>query len=113
MEDRRAARFASTSLQHPHVSKPQPNIKQTSRKSTRKRGHIDSDESGMEEVDHTSKRAKIEVEPGTTFKQPSLVTGATLKDYQLAGVEWMIGLDSNGASGILGKLIKVQFISMY
>jgi ATP-dependent DNA helicase len=36
------------------------------------------------------------------LKQPALVTGATLKGYQLEGVEWMISLDQNGISGILG-----------
>ncbi|KAG1719217.1 SNF2 family N-terminal domain-containing protein [Suillus lakei] len=35
------------------------------------------------------------------FPQPALVTGATLKDYQLEGVEWMVSLDKNGISGIL------------
>lgn len=34
--------------------------------------------------------------------QPALVTGAKLKDYQLEGVEWMVSLDKNGVSGILG-----------
>jgi ATP-dependent DNA helicase len=36
------------------------------------------------------------------FKQPTLVTGAKLKDYQLEGVAWMAGLYQNGISGILG-----------
>lgn len=36
------------------------------------------------------------------FLQPSLVTGGKLKDYQLEGVEWMVSLDKNGVSGILG-----------
>ncbi|KAG2118620.1 SNF2 family N-terminal domain-containing protein [Suillus clintonianus] len=35
------------------------------------------------------------------FPQPALVTGTTLKDYQLEGVEWMVSLDKNGVSGIL------------
>ncbi|KAI0643363.1 SNF2 family N-terminal domain-containing protein [Trametes meyenii] len=35
------------------------------------------------------------------FKQPALLTGATLKDYQLQGVAWMAGLHKNGISGIL------------
>jgi ATP-dependent DNA helicase len=39
------------------------------------------------------------------FQQPALVTGARLKDYQLEGVEWMISLDQNGISGILGKRV--------
>lgn len=39
------------------------------------------------------------------FKQPALITGATLKDYQLEGVAWMAGLYNNGISGILGAFI--------
>jgi hypothetical protein len=36
-----------------------------------------------------------------TFAQPALVTGAKLRDYQLAGVQWMISLYENGLNGIL------------
>jgi ATP-dependent DNA helicase len=36
------------------------------------------------------------------FLQPTLVTGRKLKEYQLEGVEWMVSLDKNGVSGILG-----------
>ncbi|GMK58238.1 hypothetical protein CspeluHIS016_0502700 [Cutaneotrichosporon spelunceum] len=36
-----------------------------------------------------------------SFRQPDLVTGATLRDYQLAGVQWMISLYENGLNGIL------------
>jgi len=36
-----------------------------------------------------------------SFVQPPLVTGATLRDYQLAGVQWMISLYENGLNGIL------------
>jgi ATP-dependent DNA helicase len=36
-----------------------------------------------------------------TFAQPELVTGAKLRDYQLAGVQWMISLYENGLNGIL------------
>jgi ATP-dependent DNA helicase len=34
-------------------------------------------------------------------EQPALVTGATLKSYQLAGVQWMVSLYENGLNGIL------------
>eukprot|EP00127_Corallochytrium_limacisporum_P002041 Clim_evm29s99 gene=Clim_evmTU29s99 len=34
--------------------------------------------------------------------QPALVSGGQLRDYQLEGVEWMIGLWENGLNGILG-----------
>lgn len=52
-----------------------------------------------------------------SFKQPELVTGAKLRDYQLAGVQWMISLYENGLNGILademGKLDRLckQFLS--
>ena len=36
------------------------------------------------------------------FEQPALVTGGTLKSYQLEGVAWMVTLWKNGISGILG-----------
>ena len=36
------------------------------------------------------------------FEQSALVTGTTLKDYQLEGVAWMAGLHRAGMSGILG-----------
>ncbi len=34
-------------------------------------------------------------------EQPKLITGATLRDYQLAGVQWMVSLYENGLNGIL------------
>ncbi|KAF9339992.1 hypothetical protein BGZ91_003938 [Linnemannia elongata] len=34
-------------------------------------------------------------------RQPKLVTGGVLRDYQLAGVEWMVSLYENGLNGIL------------
>lgn len=34
-------------------------------------------------------------------RQPALVTGGVLRDYQLAGVEWLISLWENGLNGIL------------
>jgi ATP-dependent DNA helicase len=34
--------------------------------------------------------------------QSSLITGATLRDYQLAGVQWLSTLHANGLNGILG-----------
>lgn len=34
-------------------------------------------------------------------RQPELITGGTLRDYQLAGVEWMVSLYENGLNGIL------------
>ncbi|KAG8725953.1 hypothetical protein FRC12_023848 [Ceratobasidium sp. 428] len=35
------------------------------------------------------------------MEQPALITGATLKDYQLDGVQWIASLWENGLNGIL------------
>lgn len=49
------------------------------------------------------KKIKLEVDESDTrvFRQPQLVTGTKLKEYQLEGVAWMAGLHENGISGIL------------
>ncbi|KAG0301848.1 hypothetical protein BGZ98_008006 [Dissophora globulifera] len=39
--------------------------------------------------------------PTISARQPKLVTGGVLRDYQLAGVEWMVSLYENGLNGIL------------
>ncbi|GMF25659.1 unnamed protein product [Phytophthora lilii] len=47
------------------------------------------------------------------FKQPKLMTGGTLRDYQLEGIRWLCNLFENGLNGILademglGKTIQV------
>lgn len=40
--------------------------------------------------------------PKRTGRQPVLVTGGEMRDYQLAGMEWLISLYDNGLNGILG-----------
>jgi ATP-dependent DNA helicase len=97
----------SESIPKPNAkAKPKPKGKQTRRQSKpgRKRLRVDDDDDSDEDID--AKRAKLDdevkIEAAPKFKQPDLVTGAKLKDYQLDGVEWMVSLDQNGASGILG-----------
>lgn len=46
----------------------------------------DNDEDDVEEEDSKS-------------NQPKLVTGATMKSYQLTGMEWLISLYENGLNG--------------
>jgi ATP-dependent DNA helicase len=78
--------------------------------SGRKRCRVDSDESDHEES-YTRKKSKKGTSQDDTqddsgpprLKQPALISGATMKDYQLDGLEWMISLDQNGISGILGE----------
>ncbi|KAI7868291.1 SNF2 family N-terminal domain-containing protein [Spinellus fusiger] len=47
----------------------------------------------------TEKEAKLK--PTISARQPTLVTGGILRDYQLAGVEWLTSLWENGLNGIL------------
>ncbi|KAJ1951727.1 putative ATPase, partial [Dispira parvispora] len=42
-----------------------------------------------------------ETVPKPSSRQPSLVTGGVLRDYQMAGLEWMVSLYENGLNGIL------------
>lgn len=56
---------------------------------------------------------------GVVFQQPSLITGAKMKDYQLEGLQWMVALHQNGISGILademglGKTLQTVAFSAY
>ncbi|KAG9028175.1 hypothetical protein FRB95_006791 [Tulasnella sp. JGI-2019a] len=52
------------------------------------------------ETEDESKRVKINEEI-LYMKQPQSVAGATLRDYQLAGVQWLTLLYENGLNGIL------------
>ncbi|KAF8879586.1 SNF2 family N-terminal domain-containing protein [Infundibulicybe gibba] len=64
-------------------------------------------------------REDDEVEEPPIFQQPSLITGAKLKNYQLEGLQWMVSLDQNGISGILademglGKTLQTIAFSAY
>ncbi|KIM88017.1 hypothetical protein PILCRDRAFT_268568 [Piloderma croceum F 1598] len=118
----------SEPIQKPKAkAKPKPKGKQTRRQSKagRKRLRVDDDDDDDDDSDEETdtKRAKLDeevpAEGPPKFKQPDLITGATLKDYQLDGVEWMVSLDQNGASGILademglGKTLQTIAFSAY
>lgn len=66
--------------------------------SPKKKRHLNSREATSADGDPTADGEVVE-----TFPQPTLVTGAKLKDYQLEGLQWMVSLHQNGISGILGK----------
>lgn len=98
---------------HPR-QKPQSTPKPEVRK-TRKRGRVVSDSEDEREAKRmkaqdktvrvagpSEEGAEDDTESTAAFEQPALITGATLKDYQLEGVAWMAGLYQNGISGILG-----------
>ncbi|TEB25773.1 hypothetical protein FA13DRAFT_1756533 [Coprinellus micaceus] len=48
-----------------------------------------------------AKKGHAIAEDANVFEQPALISGATLKPYQLEGLQWMVSLDKNGISGIL------------
>lgn len=56
------------------------------------------------ESDEEDSKADVKEEFEESFQQSSLITGGTLKSYQLEGVAWMATLWENGISGILGEL---------
>lgn len=73
----------------------QPQLRPRGRYTKRKKG-----EHGEAVAVEDSGKTKEEEPP--VFLQPSLITGAKLKSYQLEGLQWMVSLDQNGISGILG-----------
>jgi ATP-dependent DNA helicase len=55
-----------------------------------------------EEENARKKRRKSQRnEPSDSFKQPKLLTGGSLRSYQVEGVKWLISLYENGLNGIL------------
>lgn len=66
----------------------------------KKRKAEDGSAKKIEQSDGTKATEDL-TKPSASFKQPALVTGATLRDYQLRGVEWLVGLFENGINGIL------------
>jgi ATP-dependent DNA helicase len=84
--------------------------KRTQRGAAKRRGdeekynisdYIDQEEVKKQEIKNESKVHQANDKVTTRFKQPALITGATLRDYQLYGVEWLVGLYENGLNGIL------------
>jgi ATP-dependent DNA helicase len=41
------------------------------------------------------------MQPSRSTRQPALISGGILKEYQLAGMEWLVSLYENGLNGIL------------
>lgn len=93
-------------------AEPKPKIKAVaSRRKGRKRVIVESDVS--DEEGPSNKRPKLEAtedlaKATPTLQQPSLITGATMKPYQLEGLHWMASLHTNGISGILGVYLSLH-----
>ena len=93
-EDKRNDSAASASS--PETSRQGTPVEEDWNANLKKAWHPNSDENGSRHD------APVEDEEPPVFMQPSLVTGAKLKNYQLEGLQWMVSLDQNGISGILG-----------
>lgn len=82
-----------------HEETEQPPTKKTRRS---KRATItDFFPKKVSEETKATKEKLEKVSKSATMKQPSLVTGATMREYQLEGTEWLITLYENGLNGIL------------
>jgi ATP-dependent DNA helicase len=109
--EKHAAVAAAATQKRPAKAKPKQHARHSRRRASgrgkRTRVDSDDDEGGSEneeEEQEPPKRVKVLVaDAKPAFVQPALVTGATLKDYQLEGVAWMVSLWENGISGILGE----------
>lgn len=112
IEEQRAAR----AKQEERASKKGKEVNAPSGKKRKRDGEglLDVDKSKVDAMAASKKRRKEEggakvvdaaeeEEKEVIYQsQSSLVTGATLRDYQLAGVQWLSTLHANGLNGILG-----------
>ena len=72
---------------------------------------MDDPDEKSTEVDYHAVAHKIK---GTISKQPSIIVGGTLKEYQLKGLQWMISLYNNKLNGILAdEMVRLFFLSFF
>lgn len=90
---------AATPVRNANGKRGQKSNATTSAGSPSKRVKVDDGEAAAAEhapeTEDESKRVKVNEEI-LYMKQPESVTGATLRDYQLAGVQWLTLLYENG-----------------
>lgn len=76
----------------------------------------DIEEEDKEKIDYYAVAHRIKED---VTKQPSILVGGTLKEYQLKGLQWMISLYNNNLNGILademglGKTIQTISLITY
>ncbi|KAJ3012737.1 hypothetical protein HKX48_006112 [Thoreauomyces humboldtii] len=110
---------------------PEPPVKTTLRKRARTLSEEEQSERAQRKVQKkqaalkssTSRKQKAilkvpgppasDIAPPRSTRQPTLLTGGVMREYQLVGMEWLISLYENGLNGILademglGKTIQV------
>lgn len=119
IEEQRAARARKDERDQKAAAKGKLVNAARKRKRPEDDGILDVDKSEVDAM-AANKRAKLEDgaqaqdnrnDPGLAAEeneeefqaQSSLITGAQLRDYQLAGVQWLSTLHANGLNGILGE----------
>lgn len=84
---------------------PKKEVAQSKSKNTKKekpkKKKIKKPKSTMSKETASTKRAIEAAQTGHKQNQPVLITGGTMKDYQLDGLEWLVTLYENGLNGIL------------
>ncbi|KIW02331.1 uncharacterized protein PV09_06476 [Verruconis gallopava] len=58
-------------------------------------------EAAREDADNEVKSSDVGIQNLKSAKQPKLVTGGTMRKYQLEGLEWLTSIHRNGLNGIL------------
>jgi ATP-dependent DNA helicase len=105
MDKEKRACALRAAMQAVAPSKPKSMVRESIPRRGVKRARVEESDEEREPTKQANLDSSViegENGPRPKFPQPALVTGAKLKDYQLEGVEWMVSLDKNGVSGILG-----------
>ena len=104
---------------------PEPEKDQPKRKKRKTKGRKQNDVVSMlsTNISKSTKSTREAIEKSqssgnTNTSQPKLITGGTLKDYQMDGLQWLVTLYENGLNGILademglGKTLQcISFLS--
>ncbi|KAK0459566.1 SNF2-family ATP dependent chromatin remodeling factor snf21 [Desarmillaria tabescens] len=116
-------RLLETKAAQKKIAEEKAERRDAAAKKGRKRLRVDVDDDAisakkMKMDDGSAEASEIDDET-MLFPQPSLITGAKLKGYQLEGLHWMVSLHQNGISGILademglGKTLQTIAFSAY
>lgn len=86
----------------PRGKTPESSAKSPARHLLSKKEDLNASAGARSKRSKTSEEEEEGLASGTVLTvQPSIITGATLRDYQLEGLNWMIQLHENGINGIL------------
>ncbi|RCK54811.1 putative ATP-dependent helicase IRC5 [Candida viswanathii] len=108
----------------PQEPEPEPETEQPKRKKRKtggkktKKDVVSMLSTNISESTKSTREAIEKSQSGSNKNQPKLITGGTLKDYQLDGLQWLVTLYENGLNGILademglGKTLQcISFLS--